>query len=121
MRREIRQQGMSQAVEVLERSERSQDFPMVESEFKVIDRNTVTALVGKELQDRIEQGTTVSVTELQRHSVQIWSTRRIEWGLRESLRYPGLMFWDLDYDKFVGYMKGVLDISAFKRGDQNVI
>jgi CRISPR-associated endonuclease/helicase Cas3 len=121
MRREIRQQGMSQAVEVIERSERSQDFPMVESEFKVIDRNTVTALVGKELQDRLEHGGNISVTELQQHSVQIWSTRRIEWGLRESLRYPGLMFWDLDYDKFAGYMKGVLDISAFKRGDQNVI
>lgn len=121
MRREIRQQGMSQAVEVIERSERSQDFPTVESEFKVIDRNTVTALVSKELQDRLEQGAAVSVTELQQHSVQIWSTRRIEWGLRESLRYPGLMFWELDYDRFVGYMKGVLDINAFKRGDQNVI
>ncbi len=121
MRREIRQQGMSQAVEVIERSERSQDFPMVESEFKVIDRNTVTALVGKELQDRLEHGGNISVTELQQHSVQIWSTRRIEWGLRESLRYPGLMFWDLDYDKFAGYMKGVLDLNAFKRGDQNVI
>ena len=92
MRREIRQQGMSNAVEVIERSERSRDFPTVESEYNVIDRNTVTALIGKELQNRIERGTDVSVTELQQHSVQIWSTRRIEWGLRESLRYPGLMF-----------------------------
>jgi CRISPR-associated endonuclease/helicase Cas3 len=117
MRREIRQEGMSHAAEVIERSERSQDFPTVESDFKVIDRNTVTALVSKELQDRLGQGAGVSVTELQQHSVQIWSTRRIECGLRESLRYPGLMFWELGYDEFVGYMKGVLELSAFAKGD----
>lgn len=121
MRREIRQQGMSSAAEVIERSEQSQNFPTVESEYKVIDRNTVTALVNKELRDRLEQGAEVPFTELQQHSVQIWSTHRIEWGLRESIRYPGLMFWELDYDRFVGYMKGVLDLNAFKRGDQNII
>ncbi|MBS0160390.1 MAG: DEAD/DEAH box helicase family protein [Nitrospira sp.] len=121
MRREIRQQGMSQTVQAIQRAEQSRDFPGVESEFKIIDRNTITALVSKELQDRLEQRVNVQVTELQQYSVQIWSTRRIEWGLRESLRYPGLMFWTLDYDNFVGYMKGVLDLNAFKRGDLNVI
>jgi len=121
MRREIRQQGMSQTVEAIQRAEQSQDFPVVESEFKIIDRNTITALVSKELQDRLDQGADVLVTELQQYSVQIWSTRRIEWGLRESLRYPGLMFWTLDYDNFIGYMKGVLDLNAFKRGNLNII
>lgn len=121
LRREIRQEGMNRLSKIIEGAERSQDFPLVESEFKVIDQNTVTALVDRERQDQLEQGIQVSPHELQQYSVQIWATRQKDWGLRECRRYPGVLFWVLGYDSFLGYMKGVLDLSAFDRGEGNII
>lgn len=117
LKREIRQAGLKKIVEEIATAEKARDFPAVEEAFKVIDSNTVTAVIDEGIQLRLDSGDKISVDELQQGSVQIWSYRREEWGLRECSRFPGVMFWTLAYDDFLGYMAGVLKILDFKKGN----
>ena len=116
LRREIRQDGLKKIVEEISTAERNRDFPAVEEAFKVIDSNTVTAVIDEGMQFRLDSGDKVTVEELQSYSVQIWSYRKEEWALRESSRFPGVMFWTLAYDDFLGYMAGVLKVLDFRLG-----
>ena len=116
LRREIRQDGLKKIVEEISTAERNRDFPAVEEAFKVIDSNTVTAVIDEGMQLRLDSGGKVTVEELQSYSVQIWSYRKEEWALRESSRFPGVMFWTLAYDDFLGYMAGVLKVLDFRLG-----
>lgn len=117
LRREVRQDGLKKIVEEISTAERNRDFPAVEEAFKVIDSNTVTAVIDEALKARLDNGDKVSVEELQSRSVQIWSYRKDEWALRESSRFPGVMFWTLAYDGFLGFMAGVLNVLQFKLGN----
>ena len=116
LRREIRQEGMRGEADAILLAERNQDFPTVEEQFSVIDSKTVTVVVDDDVKKRLEEGRLVPSEELQAHSVQIWGYRTDEWALAESKRYPGVFLWKLDYDDFLGYMKGVLKVEEFKSG-----
>jgi CRISPR-associated endonuclease/helicase Cas3 len=116
LKREIRQDGLKKILEDISIAEKNRDFPAVEEAFKVIDSNTITAVVDEGLQLRLESGEKVLVEELQNFSVQIWSYRKEEWALRDCSRFPGVMFWTLAYDEFLGYMAGVLEALDFKTG-----
>ena len=117
LRREIRQEGMKEEATHIIRAEQNQEFPTVEERFKVIDTATVTVVVDENLKRRLEECKSVAREELQLHSVQIWGYRAKEWGLVESRRYPGLLLWNIGYDDFLGYMKGVLELNEFRVGN----
>ncbi|NGZ07787.1 MAG: CRISPR-associated endonuclease Cas3'' [Nitrospira sp. LK70] len=117
LRREIRQEGMKEEAAQIIRAEQNQEFPIVEERFKVIDTATVTVVVDESVKRQLEEGNSVAREELQLHSVQIWGYRTQEWGLVESRRYPGLLLWNMGYDDFLGYMKGVLELNEFKMGN----
>lgn len=117
LRREIRQEGMKKEATHIIRAEQNQEFPTVEERFKVIDTATVTVVVDENVKRRLEEGNSVAREEFQLHSVQIWGYRTKEWGLVESRKSPGLLLWNMGYDDFLGYMKGVLELNEFRMGN----
>jgi CRISPR-associated endonuclease/helicase Cas3 len=94
----------------LDKAEGTQDFPMVQTLFRVIDAETRTVVVSKSLQERIERNDSVDWRELQRHSVQIYKNKVTSLSLREAQSHPGVFLWDLPYDDLLGYMAGMLPL-----------
>ena len=50
------------------------------------------------------------------HCVQIWANRKLDFALTELPAYPGLFVWNLDYDDFIGYMRGAIKSDQVKSG-----
>lgn len=44
----------------------------------------------------------------QQGSVQVWQGRANKMGIGKFPLFQGVYYWTLDYDDFLGYMKGVL-------------
>ncbi len=110
LRREITQEGMPKKKEEILVAERNADFPTVEELFRVITSNTLTAVVERELIQRLERREKITGDELQAGSVQIWQDRAQEWGVADFEYIPGMKKWTLPYDSFLGYMAGVLPL-----------
>ena len=94
-------------------AERNADFPTVEKLFRIIDSDTVTAIVDKALVQRLEAYEKITRAELQSASVQIWHSKEQQFGLERLERvrgYDDLRKWKLEYDRFLGYMSGVLPL-----------
>lgn len=87
--------------------EENMQFFDVAEKFRVIDSDTVTAVVDSALAEEIAYGGG-DWRQLQRHSVAIRRFRVNEWGLSEIVH--GIYRWTLRYDSFLGYMRGVLDL-----------
>ena len=100
---------------------RNADFPKVSELFKVIDANTVTAVVAEKLRDQLGQGKWCGATELQKYSVQIWGWRATDLRLEEFEGFPHVYRWSLPYDPFIGYMAGLLPKIEFASGAPTVI
>ena len=94
-------------MEKLKKAEKNLDFPEVEQLFKVINSYTITVLVDDNIIKRLKDWQKVTRDEIQKNSVQIWSYKKEDWGLTEIPNHPDL-FEGLNYDNFIGYMKGGL-------------
>ena len=116
MEREILETGRSELFAELRKAEAAWNFPEVDKLFRVIDAETVTAVVSRSLQERIDKNPAVDWREIQSHSVQIYHNRVAPLGLVESMSRPDLFYWKLPYDDFLGYMKGALPVV---QGDVN--
>ena len=116
LRREITQEGMPKKKKDIDIAERNADFPKVEELFRIIDSDTVTAIVDEALVQRLENKKAdekITRAELQSASVQIWHSKEQEFGLERLERvrgYEDLRKWKLPYDRFLGYMLGVLTL-----------
>ena len=108
LRREIRRSLLKK--DELLKAERALDFPKVAELFRVIDSQTLTAVVDETLKDAIESGQGVPSQQLQNGSVQIYNSRARDWAVREFDHVPGLFAWELEYDPFLGFMAGVLPL-----------
>lgn len=115
LKREIRQSTPHETLEKLRKAEKNLDFPEVEQLFKVIDNFTITVLINDDVIDRLKKWQKVSADEIQKNSVQIWAYKKEDWGLTEIEHRQGL-FYGLDYDAFIGYMKGALTAETAKNG-----
>lgn len=96
------------------KSENSEEFRVIESEFKVIDTDTVLAVVDSALAERLRFGN-MNWRELQMMSVQIAKTKLIEYPLpqiREDIYH-----WNYGYDDFLGYMAGFLKLKKLSDED----
>jgi hypothetical protein len=103
------------------KAEQGGKFPVVSDEFKVIDSNTVTAIVDHNLLEKVEKREAIDHNLLQMLSVQIWWHQKENWALKPVDGFPGLYFWPLLYDNFLGYMAGVLEVETFKRQGGSVV
>lgn len=111
MKREVRQKNQGNCDDdPIIKAERKKDFPDVEKQFKVIDKNAVTVVIDSDLRQRIENGDKVSPSELQQKSVNVYSSRIDQLALKPLNGFPGLYAWTLAYDDFIGYMAGVLNM-----------
>ncbi|MCA9194239.1 MAG: CRISPR-associated endonuclease Cas3'' [Planctomycetales bacterium] len=113
MRREINRAGMKQVAERLVAAEAKREFETVESLFRVIDNATDCAIVDKRVINRLRSHEPVTFREIQDASVQIYSNRRSELALEPIAECPGLYAWTLKYNRFLGYMAGVIDSLDF--------
>ena len=115
LKREIRQGVPHETLEKLKKAEKNLDFPEVEQLFKVIDSYTITVLVDDNIINRLKNWQKMTRDEIQKNSVQIWAYKKEDWGLTEIPNHPGL-FYGLNYDNFIGYMKGGLASENAKNG-----
>src|SRR4030042_5039838 len=90
------------------KAEQNLQFPTVAKTFKVIDANTVTAIVDRDLVQKLENHEKVDRNLIQALSVQIWGYRKEELGLVNADGFSGTFSWPLAYNDFLGYMAGLL-------------
>lgn len=127
LRLELRNDHGMQAlrIEEIDRAEKAEDYPEVAKLCRVITADTRTVLVDRTLAERIESGDRVhfpSWRDIMHHSVQIWASRLRpgDWPVKQ-IGNGELWAWTGEYDDFLGYMAGVLEIAAFKNGDLTVL
>lgn len=114
MKREVREKNQLNAdSNLIVIAERNRDFPSVKDQFKVISANTVTAIIDKEICEKIERHEKVDFAELQQRSVAIYSYNIDKFALKPLQGFNDLYKWMLGYDDFLGYMAGVLKITNF--------
>lgn len=113
MRREINRAGMKKVAEHLVAAEAKQEFKTVESLFRVIESATDCVVVDKRIVNRLRAREKVSFQEIQDISVQVYSNRRSDFAIEPIAESPGLYAWTLKYDRFLGYMAGVIDQTDF--------
>lgn len=113
---EVRESVESGDVDALFKMESAMKFPSVAATFKVIASDTVTVLTPGSLLAAIQNGKHPDWKSLQQHCVQIWATKKVDFGLAPIDAFPGLFAWSLAYDDFIGYMAGALDAQAVKSG-----
>lgn len=112
MRREVREKNqLSADSNPVVIAERNRDFPLVNDQFKVIPAKTVTAIIDRDICERIERHEKVDFIELQQKSVSVYSNNINKFALRPLRGFNDLYAWMLDYDyDFLGYMAGVLKL-----------
>jgi CRISPR-associated endonuclease/helicase Cas3 len=121
MKRELNRSDLKPFLEQLRIQENGGNFPAVEELFRVISANTVTAVVNRDLIERLQNYEPVSFRDLQRGSVQLWLGKEREFKLEEFPLLPGIYRWNLDYDEFLGVMKGILKLRGFVAGEETIL
>lgn len=131
MRRLIGRNHMAHIAKILADNDRIMEFKKVRDDFRVIHANTVTCLIDSEIIYRLERSLQdhsfadkPNDNEIMMHSVQIWSTNILRWGLQpiEGMEpNPDGSFdmykWMLPYDGFLGYMAGALELLQAQHPD----
>lgn len=101
-------------IKALLAAEESMMFASVADQFEVIDTDTVTAIVDRELAMQISSGGG-NWQQLQKKAVSIRREKITAWQLKEISK--DIYQWTLGYDSFLGYMFGVLNLEkANKHG-----
>jgi hypothetical protein len=103
---EIRRAGLSSVFAKLLKAENQLCYKTIAEEFRVIDSDTCLAIVDGKLAERVREREQVEWRELQRNSVHIAAYTLH--GLHITRLNDELFYWDIGYDKFIGYMLGVL-------------
>lgn len=116
LNQEVKEAGNPILVKNLFQWDAAKRFPHVAEAFKVIASDTVTVLTPGPFLEALKTGVRPDWKALQSHSVQIWATKKIDFGLVPLDAYPGLFAWSLAYDDFIGYMAGAIDVLAVKSG-----
>jgi CRISPR/Cas system-associated endonuclease/helicase Cas3 len=95
-------------------AEENSSFPLVEEKFKVIANDTRLVVVDKDLVEKIKNYEKLNWHELQKKSVQIWGYKLNELKILE-IR-DGIYEWNLEYNDFIGYMAGLIDVKKVELG-----
>jgi hypothetical protein len=86
----------------------------------VIDSNTRTVIIPPELAERLQAGELVGQHDLMMHSVQMWQSGIEQYarqGLMSVIADSGMCRWLGAYDRFLGYMAGVIALGRTSRWD----
>lgn len=107
----IRDDSCMEKIKSMIEKEEAMQFVTVADQFKVIDSNTVTAVIDEDLARLIGIGKG-NWQQLQKKAVSIRREKVQTWSLKEIAK--DIYQWTLRYDPFLGYMRGVLDIEKAK-------
>ena len=112
---------MEVTAEKIRQKEADSDFPEVAKLCRLITADTQTLVVNQELINRFLTGKREqfpSHRELTMHSVQVWKTKLKEMPVTAPLGLGGELVGVQagTYDKFIGYMRGLLPVLNFKKG-----
>jgi len=112
--------------ELLLEEEKNQRFQEVSSNYKIIDSDTATVIIDKELVKNLEQGIPVSWQYLQNNSVQLWANKIQKFNLNiiSGCKQDDIYSWTDTYDydpDFLGIMAGILSPEAFFKENGGVI
>lgn len=105
----IRDDSCIKTIQHLMKQEDEMQFQAIDQEFKVIDSDTVPAVIDDSLAEAIARGRG-DWRALQKKSVSIRRYKIKEWNLKEIA--DGVYQWSLGYDDFLGYMSGILSRGA---------
>ncbi len=114
LQREVRLAGVF--IKELVEQEAQLRYPMVEDKFCVIASDTRTVVIDQDIVTCLETHEPVTWQDIQRSSVQIWGYRLNDLRTQEIHGRPGMYKWDLAYDSFLGYMRGLLAVESFVQG-----
>ena len=120
-RREALLDDTRTASKKIQELESGEEFAAVSEGYKVIDTDTLTVIIPAGLADRLEAGELVAPRDLMMHSVQLWESgieRYIGHGLIAAIAESGMYRWLGPYDRFLGYMAGVLNLGTQARQAQ---
>ncbi|MEI7902328.1 MAG: DEAD/DEAH box helicase [bacterium] len=123
MTKELREQGVCESLQVLQKAEDTCSFETVEKKFRVIENDAVPVVVDQPLIERINNFEEVSWRDIQRGSVQIRKNLCDKMAVQEARRYPGLFLLKgkYAYSSFLGYMEGVLRCSDIDKAGCAII
>jgi CRISPR-associated endonuclease/helicase Cas3 len=122
IQREVMQDHGEKAsrMEEMFQAEKDVDYPRVAKLCRVIDAATQTVVVEPGLISRLQnpdRSQWPNWRGIMLGSVQLWVGKEREFALPEVPGWPGVFRWNLDYDPFVGVMKGILPLlKAAKTG-----
>lgn len=105
----IRDDSCIKEIRDLMEQEKATQFQTVDQKFKLIDSDTIPAVVDAALAEAIARGKE-DWHALQKKSVSIRCCKIKTWKLKGIA--PGVYQWTLGYDDFLGYMYGVLSMDA---------
>jgi CRISPR-associated endonuclease/helicase Cas3 len=105
--------GLSKKSMKLVYDENLQNFQQVEHDFEVIDTDTRLVVVGSSVAERLQYGK-IDWKELQKVSVQIAKYKLDE--LRTPIIIDKIYKWNLDYNNFLGYMAGIVELKKYSGG-----
>jgi CRISPR-associated endonuclease/helicase Cas3 len=105
--------GLSKKSMKLVDNEDLQNFQQVERDFKVIDTDTRLVIVDSSVANRLPYGK-IDWKELQKVSVQIAKYKLDE--LRTPIIMDKIYKWNLDYNAFLGYMAGIVELKRYSGG-----
>lgn len=101
-------------IEMLILSENKWEFETIEKDFKVIDSDSATVVIDESFAVSIKENK-ADWRQLQRHSISIRKHLVNKLNLKEII--PNIYQWDLQYDSFLGYMKGILKTQKISSKD----
>jgi len=104
--------------EQLLKDEEKQNFQQVANNYQIIDSETATVVIDRNLIEKLEMGIPVSWQSIQENSVQLWTSKINKLKLREirGCKQDGIYSWidNYDYDpRFLGIMSGILQEKLF--------
>ena len=115
LRRELVLKDVSERAQRLVTKERIEEYPDVAEMYRVIEADTRIVVVDANMIRRLVEREKVSNREVLRHSVQLWATKISELRLEPLPSHTELYRWSLEYDSFLGYMKGLLPLLKAKQ------
>lgn len=107
---ELKLYGVAEKHKKLVDNEMLQNFPFIEEKFRVIDTDTRIVVIDRDMTDRICRGN-IDWKELQKNSVQIAKYKLDELRTPEVLE--DIYIWNLNYNDFLGYMAGIIQLKKF--------
>lgn len=99
--------------ERLLKAEKAKDYPTVAKNGRVIHADTRIVVVDRNLIDRLLAEERLSFQDILLGSIQVWAQKIEPLGLKAVPGRQELYEWPHEYNGFLGYMAGVLKMSAF--------